>query len=683
MNYSDVVQLSTERLAYLLHTGDGLRLEQYGLPAQPWAERSSGIFGIEIDGRRIDGQTPGLSVRDVTYPAAPAGAHYAVVQLTHAEAGVAIEHHTITYAETALLETWLVVRNSTARPIRVTRLDSIALDLPVGTYALHSFSSDWGLEFAPQRAPLASELLLESRSGRSSKGSDPWFALERDGQSLLSGAVAWSGNWAFRFTPLPSGGYRLTGGLHDWEFFADLAPGESITAPAVVLALCEGTDTNSSASQYARVGRQHWYPRNTLSQLLPVEWNHWWSYEDRAINESAFRANVDAAAQLGVEICTLDAGWFGPTDPATHWYDYRGDWDMVNTVRFPSGIRALADYTHAAGMKFGLWCEIEALGSKARLAETHAQLVATRGGERLGYICLGCPAAQEWAFATLDRLISAYGCDWIKLDFNLDPGAGCDRTDHGHGAGAGLYAHYRGYYQLLERVRTTHPEVVLENCSSGGLRIDLGIARQTHMAFLSDPDWPEHSLSIFWGASQLLAPSACLHWSYCDWQFAEHRHQKFNPRDPQLQPHQLDYYTRISMLHRYGFSQKLPELPAWVTERLAHHTQVYTSLARRFVRDADLLRLTGQPLREGQGERWVAFQYAMPDASEYLLFVFRLPGAEESHTLRLAGLDANRSYSLAWVGEARHERRSGAELIDAGLQFDDLPEEGSALIHMR
>src|SRR5690606_25062592 len=107
----------------------------------------------------------------------------------------------------------------------------------------------------------------------------------------------------------------------------------------------------------------------------------------------------------------------------------------------PSGIRALSDYTRARGMKFGLWCEIEAIGKSARLAEARPELVATRGGERLGYVCMGSPAGQEWAFQTLDRLIREHGCDWIKLDFNLDPGAGCDRTDHGHGAGDGLYAH--------------------------------------------------------------------------------------------------------------------------------------------------------------------------------------------------------------------------------------------------
>jgi alpha-galactosidase len=65
------------------------------------------------------------------------------------------------------------------------------------------------------------------------------------------------------------------------------------------------------------VGRRYWHPHNALSSLPPVEWNHWWSYEDVDINEQVFAQNMQVAAQMGVEVCTLDAGWFGPSDTAT------------------------------------------------------------------------------------------------------------------------------------------------------------------------------------------------------------------------------------------------------------------------------------------------------------------------------------------------------------------------------
>jgi alpha-galactosidase len=681
MTTSHTQDFSTTALMCVFRGGPVL--EQFGLPDLPWALPSSGVFGIVVDGQHISGQSTGLSVRNVTVERDRSGRKHRTATVSYDTLGLEIEQHIVVYDGMALAEAWLAVRNAGEQTRRITRLDSLALELPPDAYELLSFTGAWGSEFEPQRAALAGDVILESRSGRSSFGNHPWFALTRAGTSIFSGAVAWSGNWVFRLERRDDGGYTLSGGLHDWEFASDLGPGESIEAPPVVLALAKGTDLNQISIQYAAVGRRFWYPHNRLSDTLPVEWNHWWSYEDRLITEQVFRANVDMAAQLGMEVCALDAGWFGPTDPATHWYDYRGDWDMVNAERFPSGIRALSDYVHSRGMAFGLWCEIEGLGARARLAETHPELVATRDGERLGYVCLGSDAGRAWAFATLDRLIGEYGSDWIKLDFNLDPGAGCNRTDHGHGAGDGLYAHYQGYYQLLERVRERYPEAVLENCSSGGLRIDLGIARRTHMAFLSDPDWPEHSLQLFWGASAMLAPDACLHWGYCEWTFAKHPHQHFDSRDPALQPHQLDYYTRISMLRRFGFSQKLPELPGWVADRYRGHIADYKAHVRRFVGQAELHRLTEQPLRDGRGERWAAFQYRQPDGGEHLLAVFRLHGGEERRTIRLVGLEADRLYTIIWLGGEREQQANGAELMQQGLLFTDLQEEGSALMLVR
>jgi alpha-galactosidase len=677
---TELLDCSTSALGCVFRTSEGLAVVDYGLPNLPWADASSGLFAVEVDGRRISARTPDLRVVDVSLHEEAPGRRDLTVALTHAHMGLAIDYHVALYADTALIETWITVRNIGATPIRISRLDSLALDLPIGSYEVQSFTGDWGLEFEPQTALLTEPVTLESRAGRSSKGHLPWFALVRDGRSLLGGAVAWSGNWVVRLEP-HAAGVTLSGGLHDWEFAAELAPGAAITAPPFVVALAEGRDLDAVATQYAQVGRRFWYPRSPLADQLPVEWNHWWSYEDKDLDEAVFRRNVDVAAELGIEVCTLDAGWFGQSDAATHWYEQRGDWDLINTERFPSGLRALSDYVHERGMAFGLWCEIEAIGKHARLAADKPELVAARDGEALGYVCLGSAAGRAWALATLDRIIGEYRCDWIKLDFNLDPGAGCNRTDHGHGPGDGLFAHYNGYYELLAEIRRRHPHVVLENCSSGGLRIDLGIARQTHMAFLSDPDWPEHSLQCFWGASLMLAPDALLHWGYCEWSHAEHRCQTFDPRDPALTATQVDYYTRISMLRRFGFSQRLPDLPEWVAMRYRNLIADYKTHVRRFVRDADMRRLSGQPQRFGAGERWAGFQYTLPAGTEHLLAAFRLPGGTPETTFTLAGLDPEQRYTLTWLGEDRSEQRNGAALTAHGITLA-LPEEGSALIRI-
>jgi len=592
---------------------------------------------------------------------------------------ISVTTHVRRFDGLSLLEQWVTVTNHSDAPIRIERVDSVSFTVPKSTYELMYFTSAWGLEFEPIRAPLTGEKMLYNRNGRSSQGMHPWFSLFGENGEVITGSVMWSGNWIVRFESESDGGFRVIAGMDDWGFYKDLKPGESMEGPHVAIAYGHNGDLNETSIQFARVGRTNWYPKNALSDSLLVEWNHWWSYEDKFITEDVFKKNIDVAARLGFDVCTLDAGWFGPSEPGTFWYDYRGDWDLVNRVRFPSGIRALSDYTHDKGLKFGLWCEIEALGKDAKLAKTNDGFVALRDEEPLGYVCFGNPEAQEWAYQTLDRIITDYHCDWIKLDFNLDPGAGCNRTDHGHGAGDGLYEHYQGYYKVLTRIREKHSNVILESCSSGGLRIDLGLLGQTHTTFLSDPDWPEHSLQLFWGATTMLAPNVCLHWSYSDW-IGEHPLQKFNPRDPNVKEHQLDYYVRISMLGGIGFSQKLPELPSWIAQRYDYHIHMYKEYVRKFVSHGDLYRLTEQPRREGKGERWAAFQYAMPDQSEHLLFVFRLHNSRPEKTIQLKNLQRERMYKLTWLSESKVEYYTGVQLMEEGLVIRALSEEDSNLI---
>jgi alpha-galactosidase len=234
----------------------------------------------------------------------------------------------------------------------------------------------------------------------------------------------------------------------------------------------------------------------------------------------------------------------------------------------------------------------------------------------------------------------------------------------------------------LAVIRAKHPEVVLENCSSGGLRIDLGIAQQTHMAFLSDPDWPEHSLQLFWGASSMLAPDAILHWGFCEWGFADHPQQTFDPTSAAVTASQLDYYTRISMLHRFGFSQGLPTLLPWIRDRYVQHIDIYKTVVRRFVRTAQLHRLTNQPRRDGTLDRYAGFQYIDHTAGDMLVALFRLPGAKPKRRFWLHGIDPLRSYRCTWLGDNRVATIPGA-VIAAGWMVDDLGEPGSALIHIQ
>jgi len=524
---------------------------------------------------------------------------------------VRVELVRIEYPGTQVVQQYIVVENGRDRPISVARIDSYRGLLPAGDYELHYYNSTGGNEFSPVRSKLQGTIVLQSTTGRSARGMSPWFGLAGGG-IVVSAALAWSGNWIARFEPTPGGGYRLTGGLSDWMFSKTLQPGQAMESVPVLYAVLKQGTPEEARLEFGAWGKRYWYPTVPGAEAMPVAWNHWWPYEDSAIDENVFKANVDEAATYGVEVCTLDAGWFGEPDEDCNahvgwsdttpvdWYLKRGDWHKVNTKRFPSGIAALSEYVRGKGMKFGMWCEIEALGAKADLAAERPELAARRDGEHAGYVCMGCPETQAWAFGVLETLIREYRADWIKLDFNLDPGAGCNRTDHGHGEGDGLYEHVRGYYRLLERVRAAYPQVILENCSSGGLRIDLGLARHTHLAFLSDPDYTQHHLQLFWGAASLLHPSAIFHFTWSqNLVFYENFIDK-DPIKPDMPLHKFDYMVRANQLNAFGFSYRLPDLEPWTRERLAYHIALYKSSIRTYVAQGEMRRLTGQAERRGE-----------------------------------------------------------------------------------
>ncbi len=667
----------TPKLNFELALSAQLNIICYQHQEQSWVDPSQApsLFAIYIGRDRYDASNLHLVHVDTVYAN---GYHDVIAHFKSAH--FTVTHTLRVYLNTALTEQWQEIRAISDTPITLNRIDSMALVIPKEDYTLHSFASQWGEEFQPHQKRLSELTTLETRTGRSSKTCHPYFALETE-NGWFASSIAWSGNWVTRFEPTSESAIEISSGLHDWNFSKTLHQGDVFHTPHIVLAI--GATQNSVAQDFAYVGRKYWYPHNQISQTIPVEWNHWWSYEDIDINDTLFAQNINLASQMGMELTTLDAGWFGPDDATTHWGNYRGDWEKVNKSRFPQGIRPLAQEAHNRGVYFGLWCEIEGLGPEASLNKDHPDFPAQRDGKALGYVCLGNPDAQEWAYQTLARLIESYDCDWIKLDFNLDPEAGCNRTDHGHDAEDGLYEHYQGYYQVLDRIRTDYPHVLLENCASGGLRVDLEILKHTHATFLSDTDWPVHSLQVFWGASLMFAPNICLRWTFSQWRAGNGpKEQNFNPHDPHLQLHQLDYYTRIAMLGWLGFSQKLPQLPMWVAVRLKEHIQIYKTYIKRFVLEGVVYRLTDQPQRDGSGDRWCAFQYSIPPTDEHLLYIFRLPDAKAFRQIVLHDLNPHKIYQIAGFEGEVFTEQSGNQLMTTGFYVDFLPEEGSLLIQL-
>ena len=584
----------------------------------------------------------------------------------------------------------LTLRNEGEHPLTITRMDPLSL-VTGPAWRTNGFTSAWGDEFRPLTGHAGHHLVLESRSGRSSHGMIPWLGLERgpvrggtgygpgEGEpaAALTVAPAYSGNWHIH----AMAGGHITAGISPWQFWVDLAPGESVTAPSVVLTVAPSLDAAAVALQHAAAA--DWLPRTEFTDSLPVEWNHWWPYEDQEVDEQVIAANARIAAEVGIEVAMVDAGWFGAADPTSYWQEQRGDWSSVNTARFPSGLAALGQSIRDAGVLPGMWIEAEAVGANSLLRAAHPEAMAhSVEGRRadpsyrvqtesldpndntfLGYVCLGSPAGREHVLESMSTLITTTGARWIKLDFNIDPDAGCTRTDHGHGAGDGLLRHYEGLYAVLDELRARHPDLMLESCSSGGLRIDLGLARHVHAFFLSDPDYTEHHLQVLWGVRHLLPPVGILHWSWSQWR------GDYPPswRDwSTVTVDEFDTMLRAAMLHRFGVSLRLPELRAELIERLRVHVDLFQREVEPFVRDGVLQPLTASPVRGGWGDRAPSIQLTLPDG-RMLIAAFVLEGGTRPYSVRPHGLEPDTIYAITDLANGETRRISGVEMLDDGL----------------
>ena len=282
-NPGNSIDLSSSSLDLAFGLEERLSLECYSSAGHNWRHPSipSGLFALYLENKWIDSGSLTLQDRHIMIDHSRPGVRECHATLT--ADGLNVQHHWRVYDDSALTEQWQTVSNTGPEPLRITRLDSFSLNIPADNrYTLSSFNSDWGQEFEPVEHVLDAhhDVILETRAGRASKGMHPWFSLTAADGHVLTGSVAWSGNWMLRFEPLADG-FHLSGGLSDWAFAIDLPPGSTIQTPKIILAT--GPNLNAAAQQYTQIGRKYWYPRNTLSEAIPVEWNHWWSYMESLV----------------------------------------------------------------------------------------------------------------------------------------------------------------------------------------------------------------------------------------------------------------------------------------------------------------------------------------------------------------------------------------------------------------
>ena len=309
--------------------------------------------------------------------------------------------------------------------------------------------------------------------------------------------------------------YAYLGGPDELHASAwkDLKPGETYETVPVAIGCVKGGFAEA-VDALTRYRRQACKLPRTGGDPCPVIFNDYMNCLWGDPTEAKELPMIEAAAKAGCEYYVIDAGWYAEANE--DWSKTIGSWEPSAT-RWPHGLKFVLDAIRAAGMKPGVWLEPEVAGVNSTLAKEHPDWFLVRHGKRVlkndRYLLdFRVKAVRDYLDGVLERLVTDYGVAYIKMDYNVDSLQGTDvRADS---VGQGLLEHCRAYLGWIEQILKRYPDLVLENCGSGGGRMDYAQLSRFQIQSVTDQEDYLKLPAIVTGASAAVLPEQLAVWSY-------------------------------------------------------------------------------------------------------------------------------------------------------------------------
>ena len=519
-----------------------------------------------------------------------------------------------TLYDTALTR-FAVLENTGTAPIELHKLMSFSMDI-YGSYTMTTFNGGWAAEM--QRCDTvvgAARVVNESATGASSNQHNPGFLLSEADATEDAGRVygfnlIYSGNHYASARQSRQGFTRVMQGINPANFCRTLQSGEIFETPEAVLCY-SGAGFNGLSARMHKFVLDHVVPEYWSRRERPVLYNSWEGCMFD-FNESRLVDLARRAKGLGCELFVLDDGWFGKRDN-----DLAGLGDYnVNMKKLPHGLNGLAQKINKLGMEFGLWFEPESVNEDSDLYRAHPDWALTDEfptiyGRHQLLLDLTKQEVRDYIVENVSRVLDSANITYVKWDMNR----------HSVAVGRKAHEHVLGLYDVLRRIFGPRPQILLESCSSGGNRFDLGMLCFGPQVWCSDNTDPISRLDIQGNLSYLYPQSA----------FGAH--VSAAPHAQTLRATPLSTRGNVSFFGCLGYELDLKHLVAIEIQEIKHQIELYKTHRRLFQFG------TFRRMKNG----WQVSLDGVTAAGVFHKLMIAAPGYEQ---LRLKGLDADKTYHL-------------------------------------
>tara|TARA_B100000809_G_scaffold73115_1_gene70853 strand:- start:1184 stop:3316 length:2133 start_codon:yes stop_codon:yes gene_type:complete len=436
--------------------------------------------------------------------------------------------------------------------------------------------------------------------------------------------IRYSGSWSMevgaqgnRFYVLPSGPTKVDG-----QFWRTLAPGESLASVPIVFGVTDG-GFNEAIAELTKYRRADLRPSCKADKKLPVIFDDYMNCLLGDPTEAKELPVIEAAAQAGAEYYVLDAGWSAGL--RENWWTAVGEW-RESPDRYPSGLKFIMDTIRAKGMVPGIWLEIEVMGVDCPMVDKMPDdWFFQRGGRRViaanrYFLDYANPAVREHCRGIVDRLIADYGVGYLKIDYNINHREG---NEAGYESpGAGQIAHIAGLYQWFDELREKYPDLIVENCGSGGGRVDSGVLERVHLQSTTDQVHYLRMPSITTGSLTAGVPEQLLQWAY-----------PMQDSDPE----NVAFCIMFGMLSRFDLAGQIDKLSKRGTELVHEGIAVYKTYRRDIPRMIPFFPVGTSLIHDSEG--FVVAGLKKENHALAYIIVYRLDGKQREIEIPLEGFE--------------------------------------------